>query len=444
MVQQDQKVVGVHAAVLGGAGEEVVRVLHDELVHGVALGNQDGKAVPGPAPGPARLLPGAGDGARVARHDARLQVADVDAQLQRVGAHNAHDRAVAQPLFNVAPEVRQIAAPVAGDEVVVARDLCPEGILEILGEHLHVEPAGGEHDGLDLVVDEVACDLARRGERRLADAQLAVHDGRVIEDEGLLGLRRPALIDERHLALQQVLGVLLGVCHRGRAADEHRVGPVEPADPLQPAEHVGQMAAEHPAVDVQLVHHHVLQIGKELLPLGVVRQDAGMQHVGVGDHHMALLADGLARVIGRIAVIGEGLDVGLQFADETVHLVHLVIGQGLGGEEVNGPRLRLLQYFLEHRDVVAQRLAACRGRHQDHVGACAHKVDCLRLVGVELLHAAPDQHGLQQGTHPVRVRRKTARRGRDVRDGGCILPEAPVALGPGQPFCKTQARHCPA
>src|SRR5208283_6138180 len=98
--------------------EKVFRVLHDELVHGVALGNEDGKAVARPAAGPARLLPGAGDGARVARHDAGLQVADVDAQFQGVCAHHAHDATVPQALFDITPEVRQVASPIAGHIVV--------------------------------------------------------------------------------------------------------------------------------------------------------------------------------------------------------------------------------------------------------------------------------------------------------------------------------------
>ena len=92
------------------------------------------------------------------------------------------------------------------------------------------------------------------------------------------------------------------------------------------------MAAEYPAIDVKLVHHHVLQVGKELLPLGMVRQNAGVEHVRVGDHDVTLLADCLPGVVGRVAVIGEGLDVRLHLADEVMHFCHLVIGQGLCGK----------------------------------------------------------------------------------------------------------------
>ena len=272
--------------------------------------------------------------------------------------------------------------------MVIAGDLSPEGILEVLGEHLHVEPARGEDNGLDLVSDEIACHLSRRGQGRLADAELAVDDGRVVKDEGLGRPRRPALIDELHLTLQEVLCVLLGVGNRSGTADKYRVGAIEAADPLQTPEHIGEVATEHPSVDVQLVHHHVSQVGKELLPLGVVGQDAGVEHVGVGDHYVALLADGLTRVIRRVSVIGEGFDVGLELADEAMHLVHLVLGQGLGGKEIDCPGLGFFQDLLEHRDVVAQSLAARRWCHEDHVPAVTYKVDGMGLMAVELGNAA--------------------------------------------------------
>ena len=179
--------------------------------------------------------------------------------------------------------------------------------------------------------------------------------------------------------------MLPGICHGCGTADEDGVLPVEAADPFETSEHIGHMAAENPAIDVKLVHDHVLQVGKELLPLGVVGQDACVEHVRVGDHHVALLADCLSGVVRRVAVIGEGLDVRFQFADETMHFRHLVVGQGLCGEEIDGPGLGLLEDLLEHGDVVAQGLAAGRGRDKDHVLALMDQLDGAGLVAVELL-----------------------------------------------------------
>ena len=52
-----------------------------------------------------------------------------------------------------------------------------------------------------------------------------------------------------------------------------------------------------------------LQVLEELDPLGVVRQDAGVEHVGVGQDDVAAGPDGLAGVLGRVAVVGEDADL---------------------------------------------------------------------------------------------------------------------------------------
>jgi len=75
-------------------------------------------------------------------------------------------------------------------------------------------------------------------------------------------------------------------------------------------------------------------------------QDAGMEHVRIGHHHMALFANGLAGVIGGVAVIGEGLDVRFQFRNKAGYFMHLILGQGLGGKEIKGPCFRTFQDLL--------------------------------------------------------------------------------------------------
>ena len=92
------------------------------------------------------------------------------------------------------------------------------------------------------------------------------------------------------------------------------------------------MGAVDPAVAVHLVHHHVAQVLEQLHPLGVVGQDALVEHVGVGDHDVGAGADGLAGVLRGVAVVGEGADVGPQGLDGGVELGELVLGQRLRGK----------------------------------------------------------------------------------------------------------------
>ena len=58
---------------------------------------------------------------------------------------------------------------------------------------------------------------------------------------------------------------------------------VEGGDAFQPPDHVADVAAEHAAVAVHLVDHDVFEAREEGDPLGVVRQDAGVEHVGIAD-----------------------------------------------------------------------------------------------------------------------------------------------------------------
>ena len=149
MVQQDQEVVRVDPAVLRRAGEEVIGVLHDELIERRAPGDEERQALPRAPAGPARLLPGAGDGARIAAEDRRLQIADVDPQLQGVGRHDPHHLPAAEARLDLPAEVREVSPAVAGDELGVHRLSLGELILQVLRQDLDVQAARGKDDRLD-------------------------------------------------------------------------------------------------------------------------------------------------------------------------------------------------------------------------------------------------------------------------------------------------------
>ena len=60
------------------------------------------------------------------------------------------------------------------------------------------------------------------------------------------------------------------------------------ADAAQASQQVGDVGAEDAAQHVQLVDHDVAQAHEEGGPARVVRQDAVVQHLGVGEHDVGV------------------------------------------------------------------------------------------------------------------------------------------------------------
>jgi hypothetical protein len=115
---------------------------------------------------------------------------------------------------------------------------------------------------------------------------------------------------------------------------------------------------------------------------------------------------------------GEGADVGPDLLDHAVELGELVLGERLGREQVESARVGVLQDPVENRQVVAERLARRRGRHDDHVLATRHAGEGFGLVAVEPFVASPGQGVAQLRMQLVgklhdarRLRRKMPQRG---------------------------------
>ena len=215
-----------------------------------------------------------------------------------------------------------------------------------------------------------------------------VDDRRVDEEEELLAARRAALVDELERFPGQPFGQLARVGDRRRRTDEHRIRSVVAAHALQPAQDVRQMAAEHAAIRVQLVDHDEAQVLEQLRPARMVRQDPRVQHVGIAEHDVRLAADRAPRVGRRVAVVGEDADLEIAVARhelrQRVQLGELILRQRLGRKEVQRARRRILQDRVQHRRVVAERLARSRRRDRDDVAPGEHVRERLGLVRVEL------------------------------------------------------------
>ena len=112
-----------------------------------------------------------------------------------------------------------------------------------------------------------------------------------------------------------------------------------------------------------------------------------MEHIGVGDEHTRLLADGGAMVLRGVAVVGAQGDGGLQRRDPLLHRGDLVVGQRLGGKEQQRRGSRVVQERVEQGQRVAQRLAGSGTRSEDDVLAVQRGFDGAGLVGVERVDA---------------------------------------------------------
>ena len=81
------------------------------------------------------------------------------------------------------------------------------------------------------------------------------------------------------------------------------------ADPLQPPEHIGQMASKDTAIRMELVYHHIPKILEQLRPTRVMRKDPGMQHLWVTEDHMCTTPDRATGILWRVAVVGKCADL---------------------------------------------------------------------------------------------------------------------------------------
>ena len=229
--------------------------------------------------------------------------------------------------------------------------------MEVGKQHLGVQPAVGEDDRLQIAFQKLLRDPQGFVDVAAADAKIAVDHRWVVEDEEFFSGGRAARVQHVHLCFQQARGQLARIGDGRGGANELGPGAIEARDASQTPQNVTEVAAENPAVSVQLVEHDVAEVLEQSRPAGVMRQNSGVQHVRVGQDDMALLADGLARVRGRVAVVGEHAEAVPQALREVVQFCELVLCQRLGGKQVEGARVGVFEHGVEHWQVVANRFA---------------------------------------------------------------------------------------
>ena len=206
------------------------------------------------------------------------------------------------------------------------------------------------------------------------------------------------------------------------------------AHPAEPPEQVGQMAAEHPAVGVHFVDDDEAQVLEELGPLRVVGEDARMEHVRIRDDDVRPRADAAPGVSRGVPVVDIGADVLPEQILQVEDLLLLVLGERLGGEEVERARVGLPEDPVEDRRVVAKRLAGSGRSDRGDVLPRFDAVEHLPLVGIERFDAPAAIGVAQAGVDVLRKVPVVARFRREMAERG-DAPErgAGVQLGDQRP-----------
>ncbi len=124
-----------------------------------------------------------------------------------------------------------------------------------------------------------------------------------------------------------------------------------------------------------------------------------MQHVGVREDHVRLVAQLPARLARRVAVVGARDERAAQerrAVGEPREPAELVLRERLGREEVERDRERITKQALQDGHVVRERLSGRRPRRDHHVLLRPREIDGARLVRVEAGDPLPFQR-LAQG-----------------------------------------------
>ena len=80
--------------------------------------------------------------------------------------------------------------------------------------------------------------------------------------------------------------------------------PVKRSETHEAAHNVVHVGAEHAAVNVKLVQHDEPQSPEKRRPIGVMGEDARVEHVGIRDQNVGRVPfDLAAHMIGRVAVV---------------------------------------------------------------------------------------------------------------------------------------------
>jgi len=143
---QHERILRVDHGAFGCAAGELGRMGHVPLVELVVARDEHGRGAPLGTAGPAGLLPHRRERSREAVEHDRVEPADVDAELERVGGRHAEQAPAGQVELELAPFGREIAGPIRGDAGTEARLHALELRPSVLRDELGAAPAARERE----------------------------------------------------------------------------------------------------------------------------------------------------------------------------------------------------------------------------------------------------------------------------------------------------------
>ena len=127
-----------------------------------------------------------------------------------------------------------------------------------------------------------------------------------------------------------------------------------------------------------------------------------MEHIGIGHDDLPRLSHFRPDRRGRVAVIGIRQDRLLGLFNQIVQIAFLVLRQSLCRKQVQGACIRVIQYFMQHRQMVAIRFAGSGRRDGCERITGLRQVERLPLMGIQLFDAFLAQCLFQAIVHRFR------------------------------------------
>jgi len=90
------------------------------------------------------------------------------------------------------------------------------------------------------------------------------------------------------------------------------------------------MAAKDAAIIMKFINDDIFKILKKLDPLGMVGENARVQHVGIGNNDMTLATYSSPGILRRISIIGKYFDTSPGHLNCFIQFSKLVLRKSLG------------------------------------------------------------------------------------------------------------------